>query len=216
LAATVLITLPSATAFVLPSALAAPATANSKHYQTVNELKDHVNKTNAANKLKAIDKAKAVAKAQADARAKAEAERIERERVAAEAARIEAERVAAEQAAAAEQARQAEAQRQAQVAKTYAPAGAGCDWLSGVLAAHGLSAAEISAAIHIAEHESGCRQNATNPSGGACNVFQELPCGKWGGSSNVDAHIDGATAYANNRYGGWVGAWAAWQSKLWW
>lgn len=92
----------------------------------------------------------------------------------------------------------------------------GCDNLRTKLAQHGLSAAEISAAINIATRESGCNQGAVNPSSGACNVFQELSCGKWGGRHNLAAHIRGADAYAKARYGGWVNAWADWQRKHWW
>ena len=92
----------------------------------------------------------------------------------------------------------------------------GCGVLRGQLALAGLSAGEVNAAVNIASRESGCRQSARNTGSGACNVFQELPCGKWGGSGNLSAHIAGATGYANNRYGGWIGAWNAWQSKHWW
>ena len=101
-------------------------------------------------------------------------------------------------------------------ASAATPTGSGCEWLSGQLVAAGLSSGEISAALNIASRESGCRQTAVNPGSGACNVFQELPCGKWGGGGNLAAHIAGATQYANARYGGWQGAWAAWQSKHWW
>lgn len=131
---------------------------------------------------------------------KAEAERKERERIAAEQARLAAEQKA----------------RTPAYTRPTVQMGSGCDWLAGKLAAHGLSAGEISAAINIASHESGCRQSAANPGSGACNVFQELPCGKWGGSANIDAHIAGADNYAKARYGGWAGAWQAWQAKRWW
>lgn len=91
-----------------------------------------------------------------------------------------------------------------------------CSVLRGQLVLAGLSAGEVNAAISIASKESGCRQSARNTGSGACNVFQELPCGKWGGQGNLVAHIHGATAYANNRYGGWIGVWSAWQQKHWW
>ena len=92
----------------------------------------------------------------------------------------------------------------------------GCDNLRTALARNGLNSSEISAAIQIATRESGCRQGAVNPTSGACNVFQEYTCGKWGGRSNLDAHIRGADAYAKNRYGGWQGALAAWRVQHWW
>ena len=100
-----------------------------------------------------------------------------------------------------------------------APSGgflSGCGALQQKMAEMGYSPAEINAAINIATHESGCRQIAQNPTSGACNVFQEYPCGKWGGQNNLEAHIRGAGNYANAVYGGWVGAWATWQSQHWW
>ncbi len=162
--------------------------------------------------------------ARAEAKRVAEEKRIAEEKAKAEAARIEAERIAAEKAAQeAEQARQAQlAAERAEAARTapkQAPAtsyGSGCEWLAGQLRIHGVSEGDIPAAIGIATRESGCRQSAVNPESGACNVFQELPCGKWGGSGDLAGHIRGASAYAANRYGGWWGAYNAWQAKHWW
>jgi primosomal protein N' len=94
--------------------------------------------------------------------------------------------------------------------------GSGCDYVQSRLAANGVSAADMPAAMYIAYHESTCNPGAQNSNGGACNIFQELPCGKWGGLSDVDAHIQGATAYANQRYGGWQGAYAFWVANQWW
>lgn len=93
--------------------------------------------------------------------------------------------------------------------------GGGCEWLAGRLAANGVSQDDIPAAINIATKESGCRQEAVNPSSGACNVFQEYPCGKWGGTANIDAHIQGAIGHANG-YGGWWASWSHWQSAYNW
>lgn len=94
--------------------------------------------------------------------------------------------------------------------------GSGCDWLRGRLAANGLSEGEISSALAIAARESGCNPQAVNRTSGACNVFQEYTCGKWGGLSDVDAHIRGADGYAKARYGGWAGAYSFWQANKWW
>lgn len=106
---------------------------------------------------------------------------------------------------------------QQQVAQAApAPTGSGCEWLSGRLAANGLSASEISYALPIASRESGCNPQAVNRTSGACNVFQEYTCGKWGGRSNVDAHIRGADGYAKARYGSWAGAYSFWQANKWW
>jgi hypothetical protein len=110
-------------------------------------------------------------------------------------------------------------------ANVPAPAGSGCEWLRGQLAAHGITGADQNAAVAISQRESGCTPCKLN--GGAincgytgnlaCNVFQELPCGKWGANAgDVSAHIRGADRYAKERYGGWQGAYSAWLSKHWW
>ncbi len=102
---------------------------------------------------------------------------------------------------------------------------AGCDNVRTQLAAIGVTGAEADAAVNIASRESGCTPCKLN--GGAincgytgnlaCNVFQELPCGKWGSNAgDVAAHFRGADSYAKGRYGSWQGAWAAWQNKHWW
>lgn len=97
-----------------------------------------------------------------------------------------------------------------------AAAPAGCQAISSILLANGISQADLPYALNIAQKESSCNPNAVNPNGGACAYFQELPCGKWGGSANIGAHIRGADAYAKGRYGGWAQAWVSWQSKHWW
>ena len=100
------------------------------------------------------------------------------------------------------------------VAQATAPAG--CQAISSILLANGISQADLPYALNIAQKESSCNPSAVNPNGGACAYFQELPCGKWGGSANLGAHIRGADAYAKSRYGGWAQAWASWQAKRWW
>ncbi len=97
-----------------------------------------------------------------------------------------------------------------------AAAPAGCQAISSILLANGISQADLPFALQIAQKESSCNPNAVNPNGGACAYFQELPCGKWGGTGNVAGHIRGADAYAKGRYGGWAQAWASWQVKHWW
>lgn len=94
--------------------------------------------------------------------------------------------------------------------------GSGCDWLRGKLASMGLSSTDIPLAVSIASKESGCNPNAVNRTSGACNVFQEYRCGKWGGLSDVDAHLRGADNYAKSRYGSWQGAYNFWQANRWW
>nr|DAP99541.1 MAG TPA: resuscitation-promoting factor [Caudoviricetes sp.] len=97
-----------------------------------------------------------------------------------------------------------------------AAAPAGCQTISSILLANGISQADLPYALNIAQKESSCNPNAVNPNGGACAYFQELPCGKWGGTGNIAGHIRGADAYAKGRYGGWAQAWASWQIKHWW
>ena len=97
-----------------------------------------------------------------------------------------------------------------------AAAPAGCQAISSILLANGISQADVPFALQIAQKESNCNPNAVNHNGGACAYFQELPCGKWGGTGNIAGHIRGADAYAKGRYGGWAQAWASWQSKRWW
>lgn len=97
-----------------------------------------------------------------------------------------------------------------------AAAPAGCQAISSILLANGISQADLPYALNIAQKESSCNPNAVNPNGGACAYFQELPCGKWGGTGNIAGHIRGADTYAKSRYGGWAQAWASWQAKHWW
>lgn len=118
--------------------------------------------------------------------------------------------------AAAQSSATAAAPRQQVAQAAPAPTGSGCTWLSERLAANGLNASEISNALSIASRESGCNPQAVNRTSGACNVFQEYTCGKWGGLSNVDAHIRGADGYAKARYGSWAGAYSFWQANKWW
>lgn len=92
----------------------------------------------------------------------------------------------------------------------------GCENIAPLLLANGISQADLPYAVNIARVESTCNSAAQNSSSGACNLFQELSCGKWGGLANTPAHIRGADNYAKTRYGGWANAWAAWQSKHWW
>ena len=118
------------------------------------------------------------------------------------------------QAAPAKPAQAAAPAPQKQVAVAAAPVG--CQAIGAVLMANGISAGDLPFALNIAQKESGCNPNAVNPNGGACAYFQELPCGKWGGTGNIAGHIRGADAYAKGRYGGWAQAWASWQAKHWW
>ena len=126
-----------------------------------------------------------------------------------------AQEVKAQQVAQAKEAAKTTPQSVAQpVVQAAAPAG--CQAISSILLANGISQADLPFALQIAQKESSCNPNAVNPNGGACAYFQELPCGKWGGTGNIAGHIRGADAYAKGRYGGWAQAWASWQAKKWW
>lgn len=131
---------------------------------------------------------------------------------------------AAEEKKAQEAKAQQEAQAKEAATKTVQPvaqsvqvaAPAGCQAISSILLANGISQVDLPFALQIAQKESSCNPSAVNPNGGACAYFQELPCGKWGGTGNIAGHIRGADAYAKGRYGGWAQAWASWQQKRWW
>ena len=114
------------------------------------------------------------------------------------------------------QAKEAATKPQPVARPVQAAAPAGCQAISSILLANGISQADLPFALQIAQKESSCNPNAVNPNGGACAYFQELPCGKWGGTGNIAGHIRGADAYAKGRYGGWAQAWASWQAKHWW
>lgn len=92
-----------------------------------------------------------------------------------------------------------------------------CNDLRPLLIEHGITGSELTAALNLAQKESGCRQLAVNPSSGACNVFQELPCGKWGDTTDIHDHIEGAIGRVNGTYGGkWANAWNHFLKYSWW
>jgi len=78
---------------------------------------------------------------------------------------------------------------------------------------------DIPTAMWLVQHESGCRPTAQNPHSTAYGIFQFLN-GTWAGagctktSDPVQQMICGQR-YVNNRYGGWGGARAFWQSHHW-
>ena len=94
----------------------------------------------------------------------------------------------------------------------------GCDNVRQLMSAKGFSGAELNAAVELARLESTCSSSAVNKSSGACNIFQEYRCGKWGGLHNTDAHINGAIGYMRASYGSWQNALAKWHSRSphWW
>lgn len=84
-----------------------------------------------------------------------------------------------------------------------------------------VSGSEQDAKMYIYMHESGNNPAAVNASSGACSIGQSLPCSKlssicpnWQTDYNCDDQF--FTDYANQRYGGWAGAQAWWESHKWW
>lgn len=66
---------------------------------------------------------------------------------------------------------------------------------------------DIASATRLINWESGCDPNAINPSSGACNVAQELPCGKSGCVLGDGAcSVNWMNKYVLKRYGSWAAA----------
>ena len=85
--------------------------------------------------------------------------------------------------------------------------------------AAGVSEADLSAALFLIYHESGCRVNATNASSGAYGIPQALPGSKMASAgadwqTNPVTQIRWMAGYVN-RYGGWQGAYAFWTAHHW-
>ena len=82
----------------------------------------------------------------------------------------------------------------------------------------GVPESELSSALTIIYHESGCRVNASNPSG-AYGIPQALPGNKMASAgadweTNPVTQIRWMSGYVN-RYGGWAGAEAFWNANHW-
>ncbi len=69
----------------------------------------------------------------------------------------------------------------------------------------------------IMVHEAHYNNLAVNPNGGACGMFQALPCSKMGCSSldDVDCQIKWGINYVQNRYGSPNAAWEFWKLNNW-
>ena len=83
----------------------------------------------------------------------------------------------------------------------------------------GVSEADLSAAIDLIYHESGCRVDATNASSGAYGIPQALPGSKMASAgadwqTNPVTQIRWMAGYVN-RYGGWQGAINFWYAHGW-
>ncbi len=66
----------------------------------------------------------------------------------------------------------------------------------------------------IVMHESGWNPKAVNPNGGACGLFQALPCSKMGGME-LEYQIKFGLSYIKARYGTPNNAWKFWQANHW-
>lgn len=82
----------------------------------------------------------------------------------------------------------------------------------------GVPESELSSALTIIYHESGCRVNAANPSG-AYGIPQALPGSKMASAgadweTNPVTQIKWMSGYVS-RYGGWAGAEAFWNANHW-
>lgn len=67
----------------------------------------------------------------------------------------------------------------------------------------------------IYQKESGCNLNAENP-GGCRGIGQACPGSKLPCGADYACQNAWFTKYANDRYGGWAGAYAFWQANGWW
>ncbi len=67
---------------------------------------------------------------------------------------------------------------------------------------------------NIVIHESGWDPKAVNPNGGACGLFQALPCSKMK-STNLEDQIAFGLDYIKARYGTPNQAWAFWKEHNW-
>ncbi|GAB2507851.1 hypothetical protein GCM10027064_01640 [Microbacterium petrolearium] len=93
----------------------------------------------------------------------------------------------------------------------YTGGGSKEEWM----AAAGIPQADWPYVDSIVSRESGWNPNATNSSSGACGLVQVYPCGKLANAYDPVVNLTWANGYAN-KYGGWAGAYAFWQSNHWW
>jgi len=73
---------------------------------------------------------------------------------------------------------------------------------------------QVDAFDQIVIHESGWDPKAVNPNGGACGLFQALPCSKMGGT-DLEDQIKFGFNYIKSRYGTPKEAWAFWKEHNW-
>lgn len=99
------------------------------------------------------------------------------------------------------------------VTTAHAASGAKQEWLT----ASGIAPSDWQAVDYIISKESGWNPNARNASSGAGGLPQALPYSKTGCAwGDPICQLQWANNYAKQRYGGWWGAYSAWQRQHWW
>jgi hypothetical protein len=90
-----------------------------------------------------------------------------------------------------------------------------------LMAQAGIDQNDWAAANYIISHESSWREFAQEPTSGAYGLCQSLPAIKMASAgsdwqTNPVTQLKWCAQYANDRYGGWQGAYAHWLSFRWW
>lgn len=90
-----------------------------------------------------------------------------------------------------------------------------------LMAAAGIAESDFAYADFIIANESGWRPGAANSSSGAYGLCQSLPASKMASAgpdylTNPVTQLRWCSGYAAGRYGGWSGAYNAWQAQGWW
>ena len=90
-----------------------------------------------------------------------------------------------------------------------------------LMAAAGIAPGDYSYVDYIISKESGWRPGANNSYSGAYGLCQALPASKMSSAgadylTNPVTQLRWCSGYASGRYGGWGGAYSAWQVQNWW
>jgi hypothetical protein len=131
--------------------------------------------------------------------------------------RIEQERIAAEKARQAEieRIRQEEQKKKEEESKKVVAATGPANKYAWMQEA-GIPQSDWWAADFIISKESSWNPYAVNPNGGACNLSQELPCGKSGCSlGDAVCSLRWQHSYVKARYGGYAQAVSFWKANKW-
>jgi uncharacterized protein YabE (DUF348 family) len=90
-----------------------------------------------------------------------------------------------------------------------------------LMSAAGIPESDYAFVDSIISKESGWRPGAVNSSSGAYGLCQALPASKMASAgsdyrTNPVTQLRWCSGYASGRYGGWSGAYSAWQVQRWW